>query len=47
MIKNILATYTDKVTTGNNIFTKPVDPNRSAKAAAQVTDLLNDFRDSL
>jgi len=47
MIKNILATYTDKVTTGNNLFAKPVNPKRAAKAAIEVADLLDTFAKGL
>ena len=43
MIKNILATYTDKVTTGNKIFNQQVNPGRQAAAAADVASALDDF----
>lgn len=46
MFKNILATYTDKVTTGNSLFgAKPTA--RQQKAAVDVASALDDFVNSL
>ena len=48
MIKNILATYTDKVTTGNNVFNNQnTNPARAAKAAVEIGDALGDYLNSL
>jgi hypothetical protein len=40
MIKNILETYTDKATIGNNLFKSNASTVRSAKAAKEVRDIL-------
>ncbi len=49
MIKNILATYSDKATTGNDIWNKGVKPNpsRAEKAAVDVEKSLADYAASL
>ena len=46
MYKNILATYTDKVTTGNQLFTT-AQVTRSAKTRSETEKILDDFLHSL
>ena len=49
MIKNILATYTDKPTTGNNIWNQqtPQAKARTIKTDAEITKTLSDFAATL
>lgn len=46
MYKNILSTYTDKVTTGNQLFTS-AQVTRSAKTRSETEKILDDFLNSL
>jgi hypothetical protein len=47
MFKNILATYTDKVTTGNMLFNKNTSTVRTVKAAQEVAAALDQLEQSL
>lgn len=47
MIKNILATYTDKVTTGNMLFNKNTSSVRTKKAAQEVAAALDQLEREL
>ncbi len=47
MFKNILATYTDKVTTGNMLFNKTASTVRTVKAAQEVAAALDQLEQSL
>ena len=47
MIKNILATYTDKVTVGNMLFNKSASSVRTKKAAQEVAAALDQLEREL
>ena len=47
LIKNILATYTDKVTVGNMLFNKNTSTVRAKKAAQEVAAALDQLEREL